>query len=448
MVFATPGNPQALLNDARALLSAGRLDEAAQRLQMASMSAPTNPAISMNLGIVELKRRHFDKAAEAFGRAAKTEPGNAQAWMFLAEAKQGAADHSGALEALDRALSLRPTEGAIVARRAEVLALLGKDAEAADAYRILVKAAPKEPGFWHNLGNVLMRLEDFAGARDAFGRADALKPDDAAILYGLGRAHLFDQDYEAALPQLAAALERAPHKLQIISYKIICLRHLGRNEEADALEGLNDLVVGLEIEAPKGFSSVDAFNQALSEEILNHSRLTEVGRHRATRNGAKLDNMFDVEPSPLFQAFEVQVRNGFDRALAAMPNKQGHPLPLSPPDGYRFLNMWSNVMHRGGHQAPHNHPSGWFSACYYNLMPQAVETSGDDQEGWIEFGGVAYDLPGVEDAPVRRIKPEPGMLVVFPSYIFHRTIPFESDEIRISCACDARPGAWPNSVNG
>ncbi|MEO0719589.1 MAG: tetratricopeptide repeat protein, partial [Pseudomonadota bacterium] len=82
MVFATPGNPQALLNDARALLSAGRLDEAAQRLQMASMSAPTNPAISMNLGIVELKRRHFDKAAEAFGRAAKTEPGNIQAWAF------------------------------------------------------------------------------------------------------------------------------------------------------------------------------------------------------------------------------------------------------------------------------------------------------------------------------------------------------------------------------
>ena len=71
-----------------------------------------------------------------------------------------------------------------------------------------------------------------------------------------------------------------------------------------------------------------------------------------------------------------------------------------------------------------------------------MTASGDANEGWIEFGGSAYDFPEAPDTPKRRIQPEPGMMVVFPSYVFHRTIPFESDEIRVSIAFDAKPHAW------
>ena len=127
-----------------------------------------------------------------------------------------------------------------------------------------------------------------------------------------------------------------------------------------------------------------------------------------------------------------------------MPRRQGHPLPLSVPDGY-LADMWCNVMYDGGHQAPHNHPKGWFSACYYNVLPDRVTASGDAREGWIEFGGTAYDFPEPADTPKRQIQPEPGLMVVFPSYMFHRTIPFHSDQIRISCAFDAKPYGWTHS---
>jgi hypothetical protein len=40
---------------------------------------------------------------------------------------------------------------------------------------------------------------------------------------------------------------------------------------------------------------------------------------------------------------------------------------------------------------------------------------------------------------VQTIRPEEGMLVLFPSYFYHRTIPFESTEERISIAFDAVP---------
>jgi hypothetical protein len=34
------------------------------------------------------------------------------------------------------------------------------------------------------------------------------------------------------------------------------------------------------------------------------------------------------------------------------------------------------------------------------------------------------------------VKPEPGLLVLFPSYIWHGTVPFTSEEKRLSCAFD------------
>jgi hypothetical protein len=45
-------------------------------------------------------------------------------------------------------------------------------------------------------------------------------------------------------------------------------------------------------------------------------------------------------------------------------------------------------------------------------------------------------------APVwgtRRIKPEPGVLLIFPSHIFHDVVPTGSDEPRISVVADLKP---------
>ena len=39
------------------------------------------------------------------------------------------------------------------------------------------------------------------------------------------------------------------------------------------------------------------------------------------------------------------------------------------------------------------------------------------------------------------VRPEEGMLIVFPSYIYHRTMPYGSDDPRISIAFDIGPAA-------
>lgn len=37
------------------------------------------------------------------------------------------------------------------------------------------------------------------------------------------------------------------------------------------------------------------------------------------------------------------------------------------------------------------------------------------------------------------VRPEPGLLVLFPSYLWHGTEPFTSDQARLTIAFDALP---------
>lgn len=442
MVFAQAGDPKKALAEAQAAHKAGRLDEAAQKYQIALMAAPNDPAALYSFAALETGRHRHDKAVGLLERAAAAAPRERKILAGLAQVYGLLERHDDAIRVLEQVQALAPRDGAVLMDRAIALGKAKRYAEAADAFRTLAKAAPKEAGVWNNLGNVLVHLEDHAGAIEAFSNALALKPEDPMLHYGLGRAQLLAGAYEESLPHLSAGIEQAPDQLQMISYKILALRHLGRHEAADELEGLDDMVLSVDVAPPDGFASLADFNDALSAEIQNHSKLTSEFENRATRNGAKLDGMFAENRSPLFEAFEMQTRKAFEKTLDRMPRRQGHPLPVEIEGGSYRMDMWANVMYRGGHQRPHNHPTGWFSACYYNVVPEAVDVSGDANEGWIEFGGAAYDLPAPPDAPTRRIKPEPGLMVVFPSYVFHRTIPFDSDEIRISTAFDAKPEAW------
>jgi Putative 2OG-Fe(II) oxygenase len=63
---------------------------------------------------------------------------------------------------------------------------------------------------------------------------------------------------------------------------------------------------------------------------------------------------------------------------------------------------------------------------------------GAGHEGWIKFGE-----PGVPTLPAlgpeHFEKPEPGLLVLFPSYMWHGTMPFPGEQTRLTLAFDLLP---------
>ena len=136
----------------------------------------------------------------------------------------------------------------------------------------------------------------------------------------------------------------------------------------------------------------------------------------------------------LESAIAASVRN----YLADLPMHPAHPYARTAPNEWRLV-AWAVVMNSGGHQIPHIHPAGWLSGVYYVSLPACVGEMAHDRAGWIEFGRPPESLKCRSAPQTRQICPREGRLLLFPSYYYHHTVPFESDDLRISIAFDVLP---------
>jgi len=89
----------------------------------------------------------------------------------------------------------------------------------------------------------------------------------------------------------------------------------------------------------------------------------------------------------------------------------------------------------GGFHADHVHPRGWLSGvCYLELPPEVDE----GRAGWLRLG-----QPGIRTTPALGpdffVKPKAGSLVLFPAYMWHGVVPFQSPSTRLTVAFDALP---------
>lgn len=113
----------------------------------------------------------------------------------------------------------------------------------------------------------------------------------------------------------------------------------------------------------------------------------------------------------------------------------GHPLLDRKPANIRFAGSWSVRLAANGHHSPHVHPQGWASSAFYVALPQDL---GNGEAGRFALGMPPVEL-GLSLEPERLIDPATGRLALFPSTIWHGTLPFEGEE-RLTLAFDIAPG--------
>jgi len=97
------------------------------------------------------------------------------------------------------------------------------------------------------------------------------------------------------------------------------------------------------------------------------------------------------------------------------------------------INGWYVNFKNGGYQDSHIHPHSFLSGVFYINVPRDI----NKPEGGIEFSLHGYDYKIItEDISTKIINPRNGDLVLFPSSLFHRTIPFSSNSDRNVIAFD------------
>jgi len=111
--------------------------------------------------------------------------------------------------------------------------------------------------------------------------------------------------------------------------------------------------------------------------------------------------------------------------------------------GWSLKEMWVNVLDTGGRQAMHNHANSFISGVVY-LTPTHPEarTVFMKSPGGTDFA-FKNDHAGTTTSPYSADKwispaPEPGDMVLFPSYLMH-AVPPNAGERRITMAFNAIP---------
>jgi len=158
--------------------------------------------------------------------------------------------------------------------------------------------------------------------------------------------------------------------------------------------------------------------------------------HRANNSSTNLSHTAMLKPgdSPLLvQAAELITPQLTDFGALLF----GEPL------GWSLKEMWVNVLHTGGRQAMHNHANSFISGVVY-LTPTHPEarTVFMKSPGGTEFA-FKNDHAKTVTGPYNADKwispaPEPGDLVLFPSYLMH-AVPPNPGERRITMSFNAIP---------
>ncbi|MGB4813319.1 MAG: tetratricopeptide repeat protein [Methylophilaceae bacterium] len=107
------------------------------------------------------------------------------------------------------------------------------------------------------------------------------------------------------------------------------------------------------------------------------------------------------------------------------------------PQTLEFTSSWYVRLRRGGFVDRHIHEVGWISGAVYLVLPKDCK---DPLEGCFEYGLHGDNYPQQhQNFPTGIASLKVGDIVLFPSSLFHRTIPFNSNEERICIAFDLKP---------
>ncbi len=457
-IALSPGKAQYPFELARLLTRAGQPIEAAQAYHAHLDLAPGHAAARHNLGAVLLDAGQAAPAEEALREALKAGHDAPETWLVLGRALEAQGRHGEAESAYRSALTRRPHDADAHRDLAQLVWRRTQDVGAASGAldAALQGAAPTAlalqkakllewagdvPGAFAFLNEraargddpVLLAATAQAGltldpaAAMAFAeRAAALAPNDPAVLLALCQAQLANGEASLALETANAARRLTPADQQAIALATTAQRLLGDASRHDLVN--YELVRSYRLTPPPPWTDLPSFLADLAAALGARHRLAGHPIGQSTRGGgeAALDARFAEEPA--IRGFFEAVQGPIARHIATL----GHG-----PQPFRIAGAWSVRLRPGGFHANHVHPRGWISSAFHVSLPSVVEDAAA-QAGWLKFG-----QPGPPTRPAlppeHFVRPEPGLLVLFPSYLWHGTVPFAGDEPRLSIAFDVAP---------
>ncbi|HEY3784326.1 MAG TPA: tetratricopeptide repeat protein [Steroidobacteraceae bacterium] len=430
------GNPVATHALAVALAATGQYEEAERLAYHALSRGYRSASLYGTYARSLIAQGALERAETALRDCLKMEPGLADAhnnlaqliWLRTGEASQATA-------VLDEALQRFANDDALWATKAAILQGAGNPRAAYDCLAQRARRIRASPTLLVRAG--LAALEFDAGmATELAERAVSALPTNTAARKLLVAAKLGVGDARGALNDCEILLTGAPDDQYLVALQTTAWRLLG-DDRYRQLCDYRQFVVPLQLDVPAGWPDIASFLDAVKVSLgplhnpSGHALLFQSLR-RGTETTQDLSRSTDPAIRALFSAFSDPI----GRYIEGL-GRGSDPLRRRNTGRWRFNGSWSVRLQPSGFHTNHVHPRGWLSsACYIDLPDSMRDTR--TQEGVLRFGE-----PSIPTMPPLgaeySVRPCAGLLVLFPSYFWHGTVPFSGSQSRLTVAFDAVP---------
>ena len=466
---AMPANAQARLELGGVMLDQGRPLEA-ETIFAGALQQPASDqvkgALHHNYGLALVRQRKGEQALEHLARAKALNPALPHSDAVRAEILQEmkrydealaisrqmiAQDlanpewhkfHNEILYRLDRrdeylkSYDSAPKTAPLLLSKAFFLSHEKRGEEALQTYRDAARLAPTDRLAAAGVASALTMLGRYDEALSAFDTLLARHDQDGELYGCAAQAALLGGDPAKAVALCERAVAIDPHDQVALSTMGTAWR-LMEDERDEQLNGYDRLIQSFELEAPDGFSSMEDFNAELNAWLDSVHPKTREYLNQSLRGGTQTPDQIFGRGHDLVEKIRTRIDQAVARYITGLKEDDSHPFLARRARDFRYSGSWSSRLRDCGFHVNHIHPQGWISSCYYVAVPKAVEDVAERQ-GWIKFGEPAFKVT-LKDPIRRAIQPRPGRLVLFPSYMWHGTVPFHDAQARTTIAFDVVP---------
>jgi len=472
--FAKYAEPYLLM--ANLQQSQGRMDVALDVLETACQKTSGNYSLKLKYADACMQLGKYSRASIVCREGMRQQPRNITWSMRLAAALQESEKTiEEAITTYHKIALANPNEAVVDYNLGTALNRQHNFEETVIAYRQAVAKAPYDIEYRMGLCNMLFEMTNFDEAVVECEKLLAIKagiPETLGMLYychkklsnynesliyaqllvkatgqtnesmgALASAQIAVKNYHEAVKSCDIALKKSPASRRVLADKTIALSLSDKKSKAKKLFDIEKLLYITQVDMPEDYGNIGQFNQALVNHVEAHPTLRFDGLNHTCLGGATSNEIFASPLGPV-QHLKERIFSAVNRYRESLINDPAHPwLSNLPAQSDLNLSGWVTRLRTQGYQQGHMHPTAWISGVYYINLPP-IDSDNPDSGG-IEFGRApSYYPDGGDQGEVKVIRPEGGTLVLFPSYFYHRTIPFNASAERFTLAFDFRTKAF------
>jgi uncharacterized protein (TIGR02466 family) len=426
-----PDNIYYLSNLGKLLADGLRFEEAAPLLDKVRAMAPERWEAYVNLGNCLIGLGRPDEATAYFFEAVRLNPASGAAHDSLNKLlwEVGRADDVGKsfLYAKDRL----PGNPDLLEMAAESAIMFNRLEEAEEDLAAAAKLRPDtlvQCRLWTSLRMMQYRPDEAIALARAGLR---IAPDDHSLQRDLANSCLRAGRLQEALEAARALGRSRPVSQYAVAFETTALRLLGDQAAARRLYDYERFIF------PHEMPEID--NAALAQALDAYHNTSFAPIYQSLNHGTQSHATLFTRPGlpAVISGLADKILQGARKFVAGLPDDADHPFLRRKAKDLAWSGSWSVRLRKDGFHSNHIHDEGWISGSYYVQTPDCVADL-EKKAGWISFGGFTQQM-GPNLAPEHIVQPHPGMMVLFPSYMWHGTTPITGDQPRLTVAFDIVP---------